>query len=180
MLYQLSLCVKSETHSVKTSRFAFLTALLHILSPAGLFLSAPYAESSFSFFNFTGFFIYVRSHQERRRGRHGRGDILLAASGVVFGLACMMRSNGLLSGLVFCYEGFNITMALPWANKVGQNIQQLCAILFAGVLTALGTITPQYLAYEEYCIGTKINGDKRPWCSRWVPSIYAWVQEYYW
>ena len=180
MLYQLSLCVKPDISKIQTSKFAFLTAFLHLTSPAGIFLSAPYTESLFSFFNFAGFFIYVRSHQERSSGMLTRSDMLLAASGVIFGLACTMRSNGLLSGLIFCYEILNNAMALLQSNDFGANLKQLCVILLAGSLTALGAITPQYLAYKEFCVGTENSEETRPWCSKWVPSIYAWVQEYYW
>ena len=35
---------------------------------------------------------------------------------------------------------------------------------------------PQAEGYLQYCTG----GNTRPWCNRWLPSIYAWVQEHYW
>ncbi len=51
VLYRLGKLVWAD------GRLAFLAASLHIFSPAGLFLSAPYAESTFSLLSFVGFYI---------------------------------------------------------------------------------------------------------------------------
>lgn len=180
MLYQLSLCINPDTYKWKTPKFAFLAAFLHVISPAGLFLSAPCAESPFSFLNFAGFFLYTRSHQSRSSGRDGIGNILLAASGIMFSLACMFRSNGLLSGLIFCYEAFDSAVALLLRQHLGANLRRFCAAFIAGSFMASGPITWQYVAYRKYCVDTETTDDRRPWCSKWVPSIYTWVQRYYW
>ena len=180
MLYRLSSHINPNMPGVESSRFAFLTGILHIISPAGLFLSAPYAESPFSFLNFTGFFFYTRSHQIRLQGRDGIPDLLLLASGITFGLASVLRSNGLLSGLIFCYEAVNGILALSQLNNFGRGLRRLLLIFMAGSIMALGPFLPQYLAYRQYCVPTEIIQDRRPWCSNWVPSVYAWVQEFYW
>lgn len=180
MLYQLSLCINPVTSKIKTPSFAVLAATLHVISPAGVFLSAPYAESPFSFLNFAGFFLYARSCQRRSSGRDGTGNLLLAASGIMFCLACTFRSNGLLSGLVFCYEAIDSTVALSQRQDLGANLWRLFAAFLAGSLMALGPITVQYLAYTKYCVNIENFDDRRSWCSKWVPSIYTWVQEYYW
>ena len=180
MLYYLSLCVNPDISNTRTPKFALLAALLHIISPAGLFLSAPYAESPFSFLNFAGFFLYTRSHQEKSRGDNRRGPYLLAASGITFGLASTLRSNGLLSGLVFCYEAIDCALTLLQPAGFLGKLRRLCAVFISGFLMALGPITVQYLAYREYCVEPDIFGGTRPWCSKWLPSIYAWVQDYYW
>ncbi len=180
VLYQLSLDVSLHVSNTKTRKFAFLAALFHVISPAGMFLSAPYAESSFSFLNFAGFFLYARSHRERFGGRDGKSCVLLAASGLLFGLASTFRSNGLLSGMIFCSEAIDTTVALLKLHNIGANLQHLCAVFLTGGFVAFGAITPQYLAYREYCVHTDSLEDIRPWCSKWVPSIYTWVQDYYW
>ena len=180
MLYYLSLCINPDASSISTRKFAFLAAFLHIISPAGLFLSTPYAESPFSFFNFAGFFLYTKSSQIRLEGKDGTSNILLATSGITFGLASTFRSNGLLSGLIFCYEVINAALTLSRPHNFSANLRRLSAVLLAGSLMAIGTIIPQYLAYREYCVDVEATGERRPWCSKWVPSIYAWVQQIYW
>ena len=42
---------------------SFVSAALHVLSPAGLFLTAPYAESLFSLLSFVGCLLYVFSRE---------------------------------------------------------------------------------------------------------------------
>ncbi len=180
MLYQLSLCINPDTVHTKVHKFAFLAASLHTISPAGLFLSAPYSESPFSFFNFAGFFLYARSHQRRSSGRDGIGNLLLVSSGIVFCLASTFRGNGLLSGLTYCYEAIDCAVALLQQKEVGANLRRLCAVVLTGSLMASGPIILQYLAYRNYCVDIERFEDRRPWCSKWIPSIYAWVQEFYW
>jgi phosphatidylinositol glycan class V len=48
---------------------------------------------------------------------------------------------------------------------------------------ALGTVVPQAVAYRRFCLSGSGDGEGkevREWCVRWVPSIYAFVQAYYW
>lgn len=45
----------------KGRMLAFIAACLHIFSPAGLFLSAPYGESTYALLSFTGYFLFVQS-----------------------------------------------------------------------------------------------------------------------
>lgn len=85
-------------------RVSFIAAALHIFSPAGLFLSAPYAESLFSLLSFLGHLTYVCSCQRSDEVRSYRHEVWLLASGVCFGLATTIRSNGVLFGLIFAYD----------------------------------------------------------------------------
>jgi phosphatidylinositol glycan class V len=82
----------------------FISAALHVLSPAGLFLTAPYAESLFSLLSFLGYVFYVFSCERPSTYRDYRNDARLLASGVFFGLATTVRSNGVLAGLIFAFD----------------------------------------------------------------------------
>ncbi|KAE8392109.1 hypothetical protein BDV23DRAFT_61094 [Aspergillus alliaceus] len=66
-LYRLSINVfdHGNTSGKLTS---FLSSSLHIICPAGAFLSAPYGESLFSFLNITGFYIYSSSLLDLKSG----------------------------------------------------------------------------------------------------------------
>ncbi|KAL8926314.1 MAG: hypothetical protein Q9172_001823 [Xanthocarpia lactea] len=162
--------------------FAFISASLHIISPAGLFLSAPCAESSFSFLNFLGFYLYASGLQAHHDGRSGLRDILTILSGLAFGLATTFRSNGLLSGLLFCFDivksVFTIRECLHPETMV-PTLRRIIILITAGLLMALGSFFPQYLAYQEYCVDAKPE-HQASWCLHQVPSIYTWVQSHYW
>jgi Gpi18-like mannosyltransferase len=81
---------------------------MHILSPAGLFLSAPYAESLFSLLSFLGHLLYVYGQPSTTKGktppRTILHDLALLASGLTFSLATTIRSNGILFGLLFAHD----------------------------------------------------------------------------
>lgn len=162
-------------------RIPFIASVLHILSPAGMFLSAPYSEAFFAALNFTGMLHYVQAKraQESSKNQAVRADALLLSSGVVFAGATLVRSNGLLSGLIFAYD---VARYLPRACRFQLNridIRRIAVTCVAGSLVAVGYFLPQYVAYREYCVTKRISAT-RPWCQNKLPSIYSWVQVQYW
>ncbi|KAJ4371558.1 ER membrane glycoprotein subunit of the GPI transamidase complex-like protein [Neocucurbitaria cava] len=159
---------------------AFVASVLHILTPASLFYSAPYAEALFSLLNLTGMVHYALSKATARDGGSPvREDIYKLSSGLIFASAALIRSNGLLSGLIFLYDA---AMYLPRIASEQLSIRDVTRIMVtcvAGLFIAIGFIGPQYLAYMDFCI--RENGsDARPWCEGSIPSIYSWVQSHYW
>lgn len=158
-------------------RMAFLTAALHILSPAGLFLSAPYGESFFALLNFAGMLSYAFA---AFCTSDIRADLSLILAGVSFGAAAAVRSNGLLSGVIFAADCVPV-LHLIWVDRWPQltDLHRLAVLGIAGSLTAAGFALPQVMAYGEYCTGNA-GDDRREWCKRTLPSIYSWVQDHYW
>ena len=181
VLYSNSKLINETPSSPRSQLFAFISASLHTISPAGLFLSAPYAESSFSLLNFVGFSLYASSLQAHRGGYSNRRDVLVIISGLAFGLATTCRSNGLLSGLLFCFDVIRSmsTILEDMQQKAQSGLRRIIFLVTAGLLVAAGSVFPQYLAYHEYCIDAQPR-HRASWCTHRVPSIYAWVQSYYW
>lgn len=178
VLFELSRTVRPATSSPRSGEFSFLVAAFHIISPAGIFLSAPYAESLFSLLNFTGMYMYAAAHSNDNASQQWKRDALKIAAGVSFGLGATVRSNGLLSGLIFVIDAFQSARPILYTSNFRVYLRNLGVTVMAGILLGFGTIIPQYLAYIEYC--SRSYGDLRPWCASTVPSIYAWVQKQYW
>lgn len=156
-----------------------LSAGLHILSPAGIFLSTAYAESTFAFLNFFGMYLYATSVKKHREQRFTLRDFTLVASGLSFGFATSLRSNGLLNGAIFGYDALSTISREIHLENFGVLLRRIFFLSIAGCLTALGALIPQYFAYNEYCFPNEAF-KKRPWCEHTVPSIYGWVQDHYW
>ncbi|GIZ44919.1 hypothetical protein CKM354_000810300 [Cercospora kikuchii] len=161
----------------KKGRIASTAACLHVLSPAGLFLSAPYGEAPFAMAHFAGLLCYV----EAKRLVHTApivSALWTLASGFAIGGSTMIRSNGLFSGLLFAWD------ALAFVPHFGRMLRQrewvrlngLLSTLAAGLFVGVGYALPQVFAYLEYCT----NGNDRPWCHSTFPSIYSFVQSHYW
>ncbi|KAL8701760.1 MAG: hypothetical protein Q9224_000353 [Gallowayella concinna] len=182
VLFEMSKLVAARPLSHSSIGLAWISASLHILSPAGLFLSAPYAESSFSFLNFVGFGLYALNLQAHNDSRPGLRDTLALVSGLVFGLATTFRSNGLLSGLLFCFDIVNSILPLrsdAQAQRIIADLRRVSFLIIAGSLMAVVSFFPQFLAYQEYCV----EGEPEhwaAWCTHRIPSIYTWVQSHYW
>ena len=178
VLYEFSLLVFKSYPPPKRSSICLLTACLHIISPAGMFLSAPYAESLFALLNFAGFYLYGSSCQRHFASSELSTHCFLFSSGICFAVASAIRGNGLLSGLIFVYEAVKYIWAGLFRDGFSSSValRQFCALLLTGLVMGCVAFYPQYLAYREYCTPFA----KRPWCSHKLPSIYGWVQSEYW
>ncbi|KAF1834334.1 GPI mannosyltransferase 2 [Decorospora gaudefroyi] len=177
VLYRLlTLVLEPQQQQVIT----FVAAVLHILTPASLFMCAPYAEAMFSLLNFTGMLLYAQSKAVAETSYSSiQQDIHTLSSGVFFAAATLMRSNGLLSGSIFVYD---IATALPRIMSTHLSVHDVRKVIVScvsGTLIALGFVAPQYLAYAEFC-NQASGAETRPWCKRSFPSIYSWVQSHYW
>lgn len=149
-------------------------AFLHIISPAGIFLSAPYAESSCALMSFLGCLFFVKSLGPRQQPTVIR-DILVLMSGISFGVATTFRSNGILFGSLLLEEAFRNLFILKSGLRLTA-VRRLVATGFGGLSVAAGFLLPQYIAYSEYCR----SSPSRLWCDKTLPSIYTFVQEHYW
>jgi phosphatidylinositol glycan class V len=157
-------------------KIALIAASMHIFSSAGLFLSAPYAESLFSMLNFLGVLIHTGIPYDTPLEKYEPSSLIrLLLSGVCFGLATTVRSNGVFSGLIY----FHHVYMLLHSKINTRTVVTVAVIGLSSVAILTGMLLPQYLAYQDFCI-QPLAGELRPWCSRSLPSIYSWVQEHYW
>ena len=160
-------------------RLAFTAACLHIISPAGIFLSAPYAESGFALLNFFGTLSYVQAAKTRFfpaiNTPHTEASWIVRA-GFFFGVAAMVRSNGLFGVIPFAWDTLSAVSQGKQLFTDSILRRRFSATLAAGTLVPVGFAVTQIMALAEFC--TPEN--PRPWCTRSLPSIYTFVQEHYW
>ena len=163
-------------HISDPTTLPYLASILHILSPAGLFLSAPYSESLFSCLSFLGYSCFTRAMLEQ--GSSIQKDALYLVSASFMALAATIRGNGLLNGLLFVSEAL---YCLSNTFRHGISIARLRYLILIGIcgcLVGIGNIVPQYLAYLDFCSVEVVL--QRPWCKALYPSIYNFVQAHYW
>ncbi|KAK3503404.1 GPI mannosyltransferase 2 [Neurospora crassa] len=177
VLYHLTLLLPLSgfnSSPQKRRKLALLASLLHIFSPAGLFLSAPYAESSCALFSFLGWWFYAQSWLSDQdgttavsgkisgveRGLTLKGDLRLLLAGLSFGLATLFRSNGILNGLPFAWEVLTILSGFVITTSGGRGsgripllktLRRLIALGLGGIFVAAGSIVPQTVAWLRYC-----------------------------
>ena len=176
VLYRLSLKVfRSSTHP---PTIAFIAACLHIFSSAGLFLSAPCSESLFAALQFLGHDVYADSWLQG--SSRLRGEVRLVLSGLLFGLAALVRSNGIFSGLPFAIDAINHVVQVARGGPRASNLRRLIATVIGGCCIFIGAAFPQVLAWLRYCGRGATTETIRPWCDRLIPSIYTFVQAHYW
>lgn len=157
---------------------ALTAACLHVLSAAGLFLSAPVAEASFSLLSFAGMLLFAKAARAGSVGSVLARDGLTLASAILFGLATTFRSNGLLNGVPFVFA-FVSESAAFLCRPSAATVWRLAVLGLGGLCIAAGSVIPQAVAYQRYCLqatGTPL----RPWCNQTLPSIYSFVQREYW
>lgn len=166
------------SESERKREIAFTAACLHTVSPAGLFLSAPYGESTFAFTTFLGILCYLCAQEDKisptQQSRLPTTAWILL-SGFCFALSTLFRSNGLLHGTIFLFQAITSLRAC-FVTPSGSNLLHLFSTVVAGSFIAVGFALPQAIAYLQYCTPEP----SRPWCSYTMPSIYSWVQKHYW
>lgn len=177
VLYYL---ISLDVERAQPRQIALVASVLHVLTPAGLFMSAPYAEAPFSLLNFTGMFLYAQAKIRRQKvSSTVLNDVVMLLAGASFALACLFRSNGLLSGLIFLCDLIEQLLNLRSAEPRMQDCRCMLVTCVAGATIMLGFVLPQAIAFEEFCVETETQ-TSRPWCERAIPSIYSWVQDHYW
>ncbi|KAM0426662.1 hypothetical protein ACHAPT_007978 [Fusarium lateritium] len=167
-LYQLTVLLFGNR------RLAFLAATVHILSPAGLFLSAPYAESTFSCLSFVGNLLFAIGYKNSPDSL--KRNAAVVGAGLAYGIAATFRSNGLFGGILFAVEAVRGLLALADGFGISKCLR-LVGPVIGGLLVAAGFVAPQVMAWMRYCTG---EGELRPWCLGVLPSIYTFVQVEYW
>ncbi|KAG8667608.1 ER membrane glycoprotein subunit of the GPI transamidase complex-like protein [Fusarium poae] len=167
-LYQLTMVLCNDR------KLAYLASVVHVLSPAGLFISAPYAESPFACMSFIGNLLYAISIKNNPDSL--KRNISVIGAGLAYGISCTLRSNGLFGGVLFAVEAVKCLLALRDSFTV-YKILRLIAPVIGGILVAVGFVMPQVLAWMRYCNG---GGEQRSWCGQRIPSIYTFVQAEYW
>ncbi|RBR17191.1 uncharacterized protein FIESC28_06693 [Fusarium coffeatum] len=170
-LYQLTITLCNDR------KLAYLAAVVHILSPAGLFISAPYAESPFACLSFIGNLLYAISLKNSPDSL--KRNLAVVGAGLSYGVSCTLRSNGLFGGVLFAVEAVRCFLAL-FNGFTFSKVVRLISPVIGGLLVAVGFVAPQVLAWMRYCNGESIDGEQRSWCGHRIPSIYTFVQEEYW
>ncbi|CAO3571318.1 unnamed protein product [Mortierella alpina] len=142
--------------------FAFLTAMLYVLTPSGIFMSAIYTESVFAALSFTGMLFAAQK------------QYFLAA--MTWSISCTARSNGIL------YAGFilyDLIVRMDLESSVLQKMWALSKAVFLSAVTWLGFLAVQAYGYSLYCSDVS-NLEQREWCGSSAPLIYTYVQDKYW
>ena len=163
-------------HKTNSASLPYVASILHILSPAGLFLSAPYSESLFSCFSFLGYYCFTRAML--KPGTSFKKDTLYLISASFMALAASARSNGLLNGLLFVHEFLHAFIDIARHGLSTNKLRYMVVIGICGCVIGLGIVVPQFLAYLDFCSGKAVS--RRSWCEARIPSIYNFVQAYYW
>lgn len=180
LLYQLCVTIDTRTpYGVRSE----VVAALHVFAPAGIILSAPYGESLFSALSFAGYLSYAKSDMTSSSvdaWTTFKSDLYVLLSGALFGLSCMVRSNGLFNGVILAVDLMRSLRPLVSRNTTSAILRRMASLTAAGLLIAAGFVYPQYIAWREYCGANVSPIDKRDWCEALLPSVYTFVQSHYW
>ncbi|WAR02114.1 PIGV-like protein [Mya arenaria] len=184
---------------LKNDAIAYKAALLFCITPASIFMTAPYSECLYSFLTFSGL---LELHQNRK-----------TMAAVYFGLSFVTRSNGALNMFFLLYVlgksvlkeirnlsraammNWQVSLAIPWIFFTTTVIPYL----FLVVICVIPFLGYQLYCFKLYCIGAykldiaehivaygrenglKIQGDEpSSWCQDKLPLAYSYIQSHYW
>ncbi|WOO83212.1 GPI mannosyltransferase 2 [Vanrija pseudolonga] len=156
------------TRTLFGRRAALTTSLLYALPPAPATLCAPYTESVYAAFFFSG--LYATACRR------------YVVAALLFAGMTSVRATGVFAGLVLAWQVVVVDLDLFAAlRRDGGGIvpKALARLVYAAALYAI--IVAPFLAFQAYsylsfCVPTPT----RPWCSATLPFAYSFVQREYW
>ncbi|KAJ2368848.1 ER membrane glycoprotein subunit of the GPI transamidase complex-like protein [Coemansia sp. RSA 2607] len=166
---------KLGAETMRNERLAYIAALVYVIAPSNVFMSAVYTESLFALFVFLAM-LFV-----------GRRKYLLAAG--CLGISGLCRSNGLV------YAGFfvwNIAVRGDiWRNCATSSRKHFAAALVwrvLGTFLLVGLSAAGFVAFEIYGKSRLCNSsaaltselNKRLYCTSTWSTVYGFVQAEYW
>eukprot|EP01130_Rhizamoeba_saxonica_P015601 TRINITY_DN7047_c0_g1_i5.p1 TRINITY_DN7047_c0_g1~~TRINITY_DN7047_c0_g1_i5.p1 ORF type:complete len:309 (-),score=24.56 TRINITY_DN7047_c0_g1_i5:675-1601(-) len=158
-LYRLTRVVLQDDEMARVS------TLLYCFNPASVFMSSLYTESIFAMFTFGALFYLYTSRE------------VIAV--LFFMMATSTRSNGILAvgyigWNVFLYIGKKYYSGISVKNVIHSVMKTMMGIIYVALIVS-PYVGIQYYGYVLYC-----SDNPRPWCSKRIPSIYSFVQDFYW
>ena len=158
---------------------ALMSSLLFCFNPASVFMSSLYTESLFSYLQFTALY-----HLEQG------GSIVPL---LLFGLGCATRSNGIIScgfvahSIVKRFISNELTSPkMPSYNFRFAHliflVRTILKVLIMNGIVLAPFILFQLYGYSLYCspITRDTSHQKLPWCNKWLPFPYSYIQDTYW
>lgn len=137
-----------------------LVATLYSLSPAGIFLVSGYPESAFAALSTAGIIVFYNYNA-------------YIGAGCLFALATLLRSNGLVWGILYATQ---LLGELPrLRTRSVTRVYTILKLLIGGSIIALAFVYTQVNAYYELCPTLDL-----PFCQNAIPSIYLYIQKKYW
>lgn len=178
VLYYLTIQVfkTSKLFNKKAQRLALVTSLAYVISPAGIFMTAPYSESPCAFFSMGA--LYLREVSINRENfRHSNSSNSLKAhwvykvsyllSGLLVGLAYGIRINCILLGILFVYDLYEFGVK-------NQDRHDSMFALASGFQLFVSIVISSWYPYSVFC---PARGE---WCHYWIPSLFQYAQSHYW
>ena len=162
LLYLLVLRLSSSP------RLSYLSAAFFVLSPASVFLIAPYTECTFVFLSLCAFCL------------HERGRLL--PSSCVFALAAATRSNGALYAVFPTCEALQVGWQVWRGEKRdGRGLRRVVEAGVGVLIIAVPSVLYGWWSARAYCDASSSSALTLPaYCASLLPSMYSEVQRRYW
>lgn len=164
LIYLLSLEICKSNMKVipkdfNTSRFAYISSLVILIQPSGIFSTVSYGETPVQFLCYLALYCYLTSTSLTIISN--KYTYLL--SGTLFTIAFGIRSNSILYGLIYIYD-------LSRYHKLSD----ILCILVTGSQLFFGFVLATYIPYSIYC------PERGEWCNTYTKSLVSYAQSHYW
>lgn len=171
VLHHYTRAVFAGARLFSPARMAWAALVAFVLSPAGVFLTAPYAELAAALCSFGCLHL-------RERGAAQMSRALYVASGAAAAAAYGCRANCLLLGGVYLFDlaGGETWWAVPAPMAAARRTVPRWWAVAAGLVLAAALVVSNAVSYVAVCGA----GDRGEWCDAAVPVLFAYAQAHYW
>ncbi|CUM67804.1 uncharacterized protein PRCAT00005510001 [Priceomyces carsonii] len=159
----------------RLQKLSFYSSASFIVSQAGIFLTANYAESPCCLLSFISMYLreislnyrdfsMVNSKMSLKQYQYKLTYLL---SGSFVALNYGFRANALLLGIFYLYDTFEFMVR-------NHNLKDSLWLLASGSQLFFSFVWINWLNYEKFC------PERGEWCNNMVPSLFSFAQTHYW
>lgn len=171
VLYHYTRLVFSGARIFSPEPMAWAALVAFVVSPAGVFLTAPYAELAAALCSFGCLYLREQGAARMSRARY-------VASGALAAVAYGCRANCLLLGAVYLFD-----VAETWRAETGRVAAPAVRPkvpwwwpVAAGLVLGAALVASNVVGYVAICR----SGDRGEWCDAAVPVLFGYAQAHYW
>ncbi|KAI5960342.1 GPI18 [Candida pseudojiufengensis] len=155
----------------KNSKLSYLSSLMMIFSPAGIFLTTNYSENLCNLLTLLTLLCYYKSidfnNITTRSNKRINNTLLYVLSGIICAYGFTVRANTLLLGILYLFDLYDFLV-------VDENLYKSLLPIFTGSILGFTFIGENLYHYLLFC------PSRGEWCENYFPSLFQFAQDHYW
>lgn len=157
--------------TIYDSRISYISSLMMVVSPAGVFLTTNYSENLSNLTTLLTIYLYYKAidfnNVTTRSNKSIKSIWLYLLSGIVCAFSFTVRANSLLLGILYLVDLYDFSI-------IDQNLRSSVLSIITGSILGTTFLGQNKYHYLTFC------PQRQGWCLNKFPSLFLYAQSHYW